>query len=855
MRQASSGDLTEALARLDGCGADPELIALAKRCLSAQPADRPRHAAFVAQAVTAYQRAVTERLRQAEMGRAQAQIKATEERKRRKLTVGLAAAVLALVVLAAGGGLFLQQKHAERVAEQKQSVLSGLDKASDLQGQARWAEARVVLEQAKQRLDAEQAQELKQRVEQALADLELVSRLDTIHLEASTVVDGRLDDPGADRKYGDAFAEANLAAPGEAPEVVARRVRQSGIRAVLVAALDDWTSRAQQEKRRNWALEVARLADPDEGRNRFRDPRAWNNKAALENLVAQARAEELSPQLLCALGVLLKLQGGDAVPLLRRGQQRYPGDFWLSFTLGTELAKANEEGAEAFLRAALALRPRTSAVYTNLGYILKQKGKADEALACFRKAIQLDPRNALAHASIGLFLADQGDQDEAIVLYRKAIEFDPKLAVAHNNLGVALSAKGKEDEAIACFRAAIKNHPRIPQAHHNLGDALSRKGQVDDAIAAYRQAIQIDPRYAMAHNNLGNALHGKRKVDEAIECYKKAIELAPRLAMAHYNLGTALKDKGKLDQAIACWRKAIEFDPGLAQAHSNLGTALAGKNELDEAIVCFRKAIRIDPKFAEAYSNLGNALYSKGKVDEAVVCYRTAIELDPERAVAHCGLAQALIQQGQFAQAETSLRRTLDLLPEGHPLQAGVMLLRKQCRYLLRLEKKLPEVLAGKAKAASVAEQVLLARLCTMKRRFNSAAQLYAEAFKTDGRLAEDLSVAHRYNAACAAALAGCGKGLHAEDLDDKEKMRWRKQALEWLRADLAARQKQLKNWWPGQADKARTALRHWQKDGDLAGLRDALALKKMSEEERQACQRLWTDVQALLKKAGDVRK
>ena len=41
-RKAALGDLADALARLDACGADAELIALAKDCLAREPEDRPR---------------------------------------------------------------------------------------------------------------------------------------------------------------------------------------------------------------------------------------------------------------------------------------------------------------------------------------------------------------------------------------------------------------------------------------------------------------------------------------------------------------------------------------------------------------------------------------------------------------------------------------------------------------------------------------------------------------------------------------------------------------------------------------------------------------------------------------------
>jgi hypothetical protein len=41
--------------------------------------------------------------------------------------------------------------------------------------------------------------------------------------------------------------------------------------------------------------------------------------------------------------------------------------------------------------------------------------------------------------------------------------------------------------------------------------------------------------------------------------------------------------------------------------------------------------------------------------------------------------------------------------------------------------------------------------------------------------------------------------------------------------------------------------LKHWQQDGDLAAVRDAAALGKLSPAERRAWQRLWADVKALL--------
>jgi hypothetical protein len=65
-RQALAGDVTEAFARLDDCGADAELIGLAKACLAPAPGARPADAAEVAGRVKRYHDEVAAQEAQAE---------------------------------------------------------------------------------------------------------------------------------------------------------------------------------------------------------------------------------------------------------------------------------------------------------------------------------------------------------------------------------------------------------------------------------------------------------------------------------------------------------------------------------------------------------------------------------------------------------------------------------------------------------------------------------------------------------------------------------------------------------------------------------------------------------------------
>ena len=96
---AARAKLDDAFARLDSSGAEPELIALAKRCLAAEPKDRPADAGVVWEAVAALRADSERRARLAEMDRARAEVKNAEERKRRKVKYALALSVLGFLAL------------------------------------------------------------------------------------------------------------------------------------------------------------------------------------------------------------------------------------------------------------------------------------------------------------------------------------------------------------------------------------------------------------------------------------------------------------------------------------------------------------------------------------------------------------------------------------------------------------------------------------------------------------------------------------------------------------------------------------------------------------------------------------
>jgi tetratricopeptide (TPR) repeat protein len=666
------------------------------------------------------------------------------------------------------------------------------------------------------------------------------------------------------------------------------------VREAALVALYDWWGNAPQADLKSRLWEILERADDDPWRRRLREVIRTKGHGLLQELTREARARPLPAASYELLARFLVQEGRkeEAADLLRGARLLHPRDFWIPYALGNLLhdpsgpppGAAELEEAAGCYRTALAIRPESHAALNNLGMVLHAQGKLAAAVAAFRQAIALDPKFAYAYNNLGITLRQQKKLAEAVAAFRRAIELKPDLSEGYNNLGVALRDQQKLAEAVTAFRKAIELKKDSAMAYTNLGNALRQQGKLDEAVAACRRAIELQPDLAEAYFNLGSALAKQKKLGEAVTAFRRSIELKPDLSEGYNNLGSTLYDLKKLDEAVAAFRRANALQPDDAKAYYNLGNALADQRKLAEAVAAYQQAIRLKPDLTQAHYNLGNTLYRQGKLAEAVAAYQEAIRLKPDYAEAHCNLGNALRDQGKLAEAIAAYQEAIRLKPDyaeahcnlGHVLrQQGHLKAAQEAlrrghelgsprpgwRYpsarwvqeidrLVALEEKVPAILKGKARADGAAELLELAWVCHLTHRHATSSRFYADAMRAEPRRADDLRFTIRYNAACSAALAGGGRGTDFPR-DDQARAALRRQALTWLRADLEVLGREAADGNPRDRADAAAALRHWQGDADLAGVRHPWSLLRLPADERRHWQKLWADVDELLKKAS----
>jgi serine/threonine-protein kinase len=846
-RKAANGDLADARARLGGCGADPELLALTTACLSPEAIDRPRDAQAVADALTAYLDGVQERAQAAERERAVAVARAVEERRRRRVQLALAASVLLLVTLGGAGAWWLRQARLER--QQQEALYESQLREQRLERQAeqdrqriehdaavervvghvvtlrdqavahpedvsRWQGALAAAEQAEVEDDTaarDRLLPLRREItagrDAAERDRALLDRL--VEIRSAKADDG--DGSRSDAAYAAAFREAGIDLTKLAPAEAAAKIsaRPPSVVPSLTAALDDWAAirRGRRRNAEGAALlsRVAQLADPDAWRNELRAALDQADKAArlkaLQALAKTAKFDELGPISLHLLGTGLHEAEDDhlAESVLRKAQRRHPGDVWINSELGAVLhSLGRNDEAIRFYTAARAIRPETAHA---LAHVLAERGDLDEAIAVFCDLVALRPDQIQHLGCLRLTLEERGQS----------------LNVVAANV----------DRVVAPLREAVRLNPDDAEAHTILGRTLFIQGKLDDAIAEVRTVKRLDPN---------------RRMDWAILEGVAVPFSPPRPGI--YRL---------VNRYMAATRTPDEALSVLCPLQAN---ALRDEGKLDEAIAIYREAIQLGTHYdAKAYSGFVHALKAKGQLDEEVAARREAIRLKPDDAVAHFHL-------GGLLQAQEDFTGALALYRRGHELGSNQPDWKyPSAQWIAQAEreaasvKRLRAVLAGEASPRDNNDRLQLARMCEERQWVAAAARLTAEALESDPKIGDNFQSRVRHQATGRAVLAGVGRGEDDPRPDEAARNRFRSQARDYFRADLRLYANKLESAKPSDRNVIVKHLEHWKVCPDLAPVRDSEMRDKLPEAERKEWQALWGEVETLLKRAQEGEK
>jgi serine/threonine protein kinase len=512
--KAAQGDVGECFARLDACGADPDLVALCKRCLAPRPEDRPPDAGAVAKTVAALRAAGDERARRAEGEAREALARAAEQRQRRRILL-TASGTSALVLLAGLSVSLWQTQRAMRALAAEQRARQDETKAR---------------QQAFDALRSMTADVVERKFAQGTA----LTKDDRAFLR------------GIIAQY-DAFATIQ-GEDADSRAVQAEGRSRVGIMHYRLGAL----SEAEQDYSQALRL-YQQLAADFPARPEFRQElaRSHNNRGLL--LYATGRPQEAEQDYDQGLSIQQQLAADfPARPEFRRSlaiSHNNRGN--LLFTTG-RLQKAEQDYDQALriqkqLAADFPARPEfreeLASSHDNRGVLLSDTGRLPEAEQDFDRALRLRKQ----------LMAD----------FPVRPEFREELAGSHNNRGRLLYTRGRlrdaekdYDQAVSIFKQLAADFPSRPEFRQNLakshigrGGLLVDMGRLQEAEKDYDHAVrflkqlladfplrpEVRQDLASSHNNRGNLLRETGRLKEAEQDLDQALRIRKRLAADYPN--------------------------------------------------------------------------------------------------------------------------------------------------------------------------------------------------------------------------------------------------------------------------------------------------------------------------------
>jgi tetratricopeptide (TPR) repeat protein/Tol biopolymer transport system component len=498
---------------------------------------------------------------------------------------------------------------------------------------------------------------------------------------------------------------------------------------------------------------------------------------------------------------------------------------------------------------------------------------------------------------------------QAIEIQKRLLAEYPDAARNRHRLSEALLKRGNTLEKMArdadaeeCFSHAAalaeQGRQQRPQneeylriwadARNAIANLRVKQGKCKEAEQEYRRILQAAPLYRPALNDLAwllatgadSSLHDPR---QAIELAKKALSLSQE-GIGENDHITYRKTQGVAYYRNGDWKKAIKALEGngpsnrtwddffVAMAHWRLGDQDQAKQSFDRAIKWIDKQetlsaelqqfraeaeklladpLTIDPKAAQAkdaesHYKSGNALFNQGQLDQAIAAYQLAIHLNPDYAEAHHNLGHAYKTQGQFQDALKSFERGRELGGVSSKYWA------QMAQGWIKLDRQVSAVLKEEIHPANVNEWLEYVQICEWKKTHGNVVRLWQLAFLKHPSLPSN----YRFRASQSAVLASGNQGDDTGAANDMDRIAFRKQAHEWLKADLDTWSKKLfqTRQLKTTIDLTRTLLL-WQYHPNFVQVRDEKHLAKLAKEERESWQRLWTEVEQLRKQAESMFK
>jgi len=278
------------------------------------------------------------------------------------------------------------------------------------------------------------------------------------------------------------------------------------------------------------------------------------------------------------------------------------------------LAEGRPREAEQQLEAIVRSTPTDLRARLDLGLSREMQDDLRGAEEAYRGALEVDATFSEVLNNLGALLRDTDRVEEAITILREAVRVRPGFASAQLNLGLALEDSGDDEGAEAAYRSVMRLSAREPSSRTSLGLLLLRTGRREQALIELRRAAPLASTRAdlsaigAGLRRAGDPAMAVRVLGEAVSADEGPAQPALRaeLALAEFASGQRPAAEQHLRDLIAEHRD-------YPAAHYLLANMLAAREAWADAATEYEAYLRAEPRGADAAEARGRLEHVRGR--------------------------------------------------------------------------------------------------------------------------------------------------------------------------------------------------------------------------------------------------
>lgn len=255
------------------------------------------------------------------------------------------------------------------------------------------------------------------------------------------------------------------------------------------------------------------------------------------------------------------------------------------------------------LERAIAINPRFTRAYIELGDIYMEMAEYDLAEREFAAAVRNEPRNYLAqyrHASV---LHKLGALDESKRAYLRALSIRPSAFDANLGLSQVQLESGTPEQALSYAQRAVRADPQSGRARMHLGNVHAALDQHEQAIIEYQQAADVfDQPGTGLLLNMADSLNQLQRYAEMVGVLEQMVLVEPD-TLAYERLGSGYFRLRRYDEALVAFNSSANLDPnhfpalnGIAVCELNnyLWNGKVDSGARERAVDAMRRSLRLE---------------------------------------------------------------------------------------------------------------------------------------------------------------------------------------------------------------------------------------------------------------------